>query len=190
MPLYLPKNLAGLAALASRDPGRYALQALRVSDAGDGLYRVEVSDGRRLAIVRGPSAPAGYPALETAGNGAASVLVSVADWKSAFRLGGKDRPVGLAATPDALTLAVGDQAIVGKPVEGRFPPVDTVLPASGPLVQFRVDPALLAGLLHAAAALEPEAGVSLLFYGKEKPLGLMCRNGEGQAFDALLVLLR
>ena len=66
MLLYFPRNLAGLVALASRHEGRYATGALHVLDPGDGTYRVEVTDGRRLAIVRGPNAGACYPVLADA----------------------------------------------------------------------------------------------------------------------------
>jgi hypothetical protein len=52
-----------------------------------------------------------------------------------------------------------------------------------------VDPALLAGLLLAAAALDPTSGVGLLFYGSDKPLGVIGHNGGGQFFDGLLMPL-
>jgi hypothetical protein len=189
MPLYFPKNIAGLAMLGSKNSTSYALGALRVIDPGDGTYRVEVTDGRRLAIVRGPCAKANYPALENATNGASQVLVSAEDWKNAFRLGGKGHVVGLAAAEETLTLAVLDQALVGKPLEGRFPPVDSVLPTSGALLRVQIDPSSLRGLLNVAAALEPDEGVALLYFGKDKPLGVMCRNSDGQTFDALIMPL-
>jgi hypothetical protein len=63
------------------------------------------------------------------------MLVPRDAWLQAFKLGDKRRPVGIGAGPDRLTLAVGDQSIqVSPPEEGRFPPVDGVLPPHGPLL--------------------------------------------------------
>jgi hypothetical protein len=59
----------------------------------------------------------------------------------------------------------------------------------GPLVAVRLDPALLIPLLKAAAALGPENGVELLYYGRGKPLGLRARNASGQTFDGLMMPL-
>ncbi len=52
-----------------------------------------------------------------------------------------------------------------------------------------MDPTLLAGLLAAAAALEPVGGVELLFYSRTAPLGVAGRNAAGQFFDGLLMPL-
>lgn len=133
MPLYFPRNLAGLVNVASRDFGRYALQAVHVLDPGDGLYRVEATDGRRLAIIQGPIPKADYAHLEDCPDDTNDLLVSREDWVQAFRLGDKKSPVGLAAGQDSLTLAVGDHAIKAKPTDGRFPDVRSVLPKHGPV---------------------------------------------------------
>lgn len=188
MPLFLPKNLASLAALAAKESTRFAMTAVRVLDLG-GAYRCEVTDGRRLMVVRGPSEAQDYPALEDAPNGAAEVLVPAADWRGAFRLGGKSRPVGLAVGDGRFVLAVGDQAVTGSPPDKRFPDADGVLPRRAAVLAVALDPALLAGLLQVAAALEPEGGVKLLYYGPGKPVGLIAHNDQGQYLDALVMPL-
>ncbi len=190
MLLYLPRTLVCLGALPTRDASRYALQAVRVRDPGGGLYRAEATDGRLLAVLRGPIPDADYPALDghdPAGGG--EVLVGRDDWQRAFRLGDKARPVGLAATGGELVLAVGDQALTATPAEGRYPDVDQVLPRHGPLVAVRLDPQLLGALLKVAAAVNPDGGVDLLYYGPGKPVGLMTCTDDGHAFDGLLMPL-
>jgi DNA polymerase III sliding clamp (beta) subunit (PCNA family) len=188
--LYLPRHLACLAALAARDPARYGPEAVRVRDPGGGLYRAEATDGRLLAILRGPIPDADYPALDGHDPGeGAEVLVAREDWQRAFRLGDKARPVGLAVSEGELVLAVGDQALTVQPAEGRYPDVDQVLPRHGPLVAERLDPQVLAALLKVAAAVNPGGGVDLLYYGPGKPLGLMTRTDDGHAFDGLLMPL-
>jgi DNA polymerase III sliding clamp (beta) subunit (PCNA family) len=189
MPVFLPKNLAHLANVAARDSARFAVNALRVHDLGRGSeYRVEATDGKRLAVVRGPCPQAQYPALPD-GADTPDVLVPVADWKSAFRLGGKQRPVGLAAEGPTFTLAVGDQSLTGSAPEGRFPDFDVVLPRTPAPIAFTVDLQLLIGLLQAAAALEPAGGVKVLFWSPAKPVGLTAKTAQGQFFDGLLMPL-
>ena len=190
MPVYLPRNLAGMVALASRSQGRYLTGSIRVRDPGNGLYRAEATDGRILAIVQGPIPEADYPALQGGGEGTAEMLVPRDAWVQAFKLGDKRRPVGISADADHITLAVGDQSVqVPSPEEGRFPDVDGVIPQHGPLVAVRVKPELLIELLKLAGAISPEQGVSLLYFGKGKPLGLSTGNDQGQTFDALLMPL-
>jgi DNA polymerase III sliding clamp (beta) subunit (PCNA family) len=189
VPLYLPRNLAALATVAARDCGRYSLAAVRVKDPGGGLYRAEATDGKVLAIVQGPAPEACYPALEERPDGDAEVLIPRDDWQKAFRLGDRHRPVGLAAWGGEITLAVGDQALTTRPVDGRYPDVDQILPRHGALLAVRLDPGLLAELLKVATAVNPGGGVDLLFYGRGKPLGLMTRSNGGQTFDALIMPL-
>jgi hypothetical protein len=183
----LPRNLAALADVTGR--GRFAADAIRVGDSGTGLYRAEAANGKVVAIVQGAVADASYPNLDPPAGEASETLVSGDDWRRAFRLGDRTRPAGLAAGPDSLALAVGDQTLATRPLAERFPDVDSVLPKQGPLVAVRLDPSLLIPLLKAAAALGPENGVELLYYGRGKPLGLRARNAGGQAFDGLLMPL-
>jgi hypothetical protein len=192
MALYLPRNLAALATVAAKENPRYAVTGVRVLDPDDGTYRLEATDGRRLAIVRGSCLPEQEcPELQAAPNGATAAVVPRDDWQRAFKLAkGKDREpvVGFAASTDRFTFVSQGQVLTGTPQEGRWPPVDAVLPTRGPLVQFRVDPTLLASLLEVAGALGMEA-VEVLYYGKGKPLGLVAHNDAGQFFDGLIMPL-
>jgi hypothetical protein len=191
MRLYLPHNLAGLAQLAGGNSGRTALHAVRVRNPGGGLYRAEATDGRLLAVVQGPVPVAAYPALDEApDSGAADALVAKDDWRRAFGLGDRRRPVGLAADAEGgLTLAAGDQALTARACQSRYPDTDAMLPRHGPLVAVRLNPTLLGGLLKLAATLNPDGSVDLLFFGAGKPLGLVTRNDEGQTLDCLLMPL-
>jgi DNA polymerase III sliding clamp (beta) subunit (PCNA family) len=188
MPVFLPKNLAALANVAARDAGRYAANALRVLDLG-GAYRVEATDGRRLAVVRGPVKEESYPALDAVSQGAEEVLVPAADWRAGFKLGGKARSVGLAADDERFVLAVGEQAVTGAQLGDRFPDCSIVLPKKPAPFSFRIDPQMLIGLLQAAAALDPVNGVGVLYFGADKPVGLIAHNDAGQFFDGLLMPL-
>jgi hypothetical protein len=188
----LPRNLAGLAALANRESTRSATATVHVLDQQDGLYRVEVTDGRRLVIVQGP-VPEAPPHVELQDDqpDVLAALVAGQDWKAAFALkGGQERPV-LLAGGERLTFATGLQTYQTAAVEGRFPEVNRVLPGGAPLFAVLVDALLLAELLKVAAAFLPEGerGVQLLYYGKDKPLGICTRNEQGQVFDALIVPL-
>jgi hypothetical protein len=51
MPVFLPRNVSGLAAVAAMEATRYTLSCVRVSECPGGWYRLEATDGRRLAIV-------------------------------------------------------------------------------------------------------------------------------------------
>src|SRR5262245_8459444 len=119
MPLYLPRNVAGLVGLANRQATRFALDAVRVLDAGNGLYRVEATDGKALGIIQGPSAEAAYPLLEEHGEPGPELLVPGDAWRQAFKLGDKRRPVGIGLGAAGITLAVGDRAVQVCLADGR-----------------------------------------------------------------------
>jgi len=201
--IFLPKNLGSLATLAGDESQRYALAGVHVLDEGD-FYRCEVTDGRLLAIVCGPDARAStagrhitdeqQEAIEDAPGGDFDMIVPAGRWKEAFRQLPKDAALGLAAGEGVITLALPQAIARCSPVEGRWPNVDMVLPSTGPLVRIRVNPKTLSHLLEVAAAfaeaepMDPPA-VDLLFYGRDKPLGIVGKNHHGQTFDALLMPL-
>jgi hypothetical protein len=190
--LFFPRNVAALGRVAGREHGRFAVSAVHAIDIGDGHYRLEVTDGRRLAVLRGQSErPQGGAALD-AGLGGADVLVPLDSWCGAFRAKGKKGqalPVGLEADGPQFRLFAGEKVVTGSAPDGRFPDVSCVLPKRPALFSFRVDPLLLVELLRAAAALGPVNGVGVLYYGADKPVGLVASNDAGQFFDALLMPL-
>jgi hypothetical protein len=188
--LSFPRNLAALAAVADKADGRFATSAVHVLDLGGACYRVEATDGKRLAVVRGPCPPCPAPALTGLG-GAPDVLIPAKEWRAALRLGDRRTPaVALAAHDGKAVFASGEASqTVPLQADGRFPQVDAVLPQRRPLLAVRVHPGQLAGLLGVAQALEPEGGVALLYYGAGKPLGLAAHNDQGQYFDGLMMPL-
>src|SRR5262245_59166889 len=180
MPLYLPPNLAALAKVAGASP-RLALHGLRVVDLG-GAYRVEASDGRRLAVAQGQSTDRGYPPLDAVDEAPdhGPVLVPTDSWRAAFRLVDKHHPeVALAVGADGICFAGPSASQQLAPAEGPYPDVNTVLPTALPLVQVAVNAQLLAELLGVAAAFA-DAGNShrteLLYFGPGKSLGVSTRN--------------
>lgn len=196
MTLFIPKTLKALADLTA-ESGRYALAGIRVIDPGNGGYRLEATDGRRLLIAHGTSvAPTAgaketFASLEAVANSGIEAIISADDWRKAMRMGPKRFPaIGLVMNPDCITCAAGAETLSAKPLDGRFPDVNRVLPKTPPILRFCVDPKMLAGLLVAMAAIEPEGGITLLWYGPDKPLGLMAKNATQQLFlDALLMPL-
>ncbi len=193
MVLYLPRNLAALAKLTRDDP-RYALAGIHVLDPGDTTYRVEATDGRRLAVVRGNSNPdLDYPTLDVATPGTSQGIIPADVWEHCFRkLPGKDVPkdgcIGLALGESSFTFGTPSVAHQGSFLDGRYPAVDDVLPRALPVVEIVVNPKFLAGLLDVAVALGCER-VRLLYFGKEKLLGVSGHNESGQFLDGVLVPL-
>lgn len=201
--IFLPKNLGTLATLTRDESVRYTLAGVHVLDEGD-YYRCEVTDGRVLAIVCGPDACASVAgrhiteaqreASEEAPGGVFNVIVPAGRWKEAFRQLPKDGALGLAAGEGVITLALPEAVARCTPAEGRWPEVDNVLPPGGPLVRIRINPKTLAQLLEVAAAFaEPGPGeppvVDILWYGRDKPFGIVGKNHQGQTFDALMMPL-
>src|SRR5437868_8568396 len=100
----LPRDVAAPAKSTARENPGYAVTSVLVRDPGDGTYRLDATDGRRLAIVRGSSVDTqAYPQLQTVPDGAAECLVGRDDWQRAFKLGtprGRDMAIGFAASPE------------------------------------------------------------------------------------------
>src|SRR4051812_39858242 len=145
--IFLPKCLAQLAQLTAAGQGRYAMQALRLRELAGQHWRVEVSDGRPLAIVRGPSQPAAL-GLKAAGALpepealALEALVPTPEFVKALRAVPKDggrreeRRLGVLLAGPQVLLVSGDTVARVAPVEGRFPDVDSVLPKGPAPVSF------------------------------------------------------
>jgi hypothetical protein len=178
--------LGVLGALAPREDGRCP-PAVHVLDLGNNCYRAEVTDGRRLLIVRGKCRSdegAGIDPAPPAGE----LLIHATDWHAGFKLARKgQQAVALAADGAGFVLQAGGKEVRGQQLGGRFPPADVVLPKRGALVSVRVNAQLLAELLQVAvAALGPDGtSVDLLFYGRDQPLGVAGRT-EHDYLDALI----
>src|SRR5579883_1897452 len=112
MAIYLPRQLAPLGALVQKDSLRWATDAVHVIDPGDGTFRAEATDGRKLAVVRGPNDPADARTPPPAPNTAQEFLVPAELWRRGFRLGDKLCPkVVLAGSEREIVLACGGDTV-------------------------------------------------------------------------------
>jgi DNA polymerase III sliding clamp (beta) subunit (PCNA family) len=197
--LVLPKNLSRLSDLAATQIGKDAMNGVRVKEYEDS-YRLEVTDGRTLLVVRGPNVGADVGTatklaanLEDAPDGTFVGTIPAKEWGEAFKGTKKDDVVGLVMGDDGFAFAFGNQMLRGALVEGRYPNVDSVLPAQRPLASVAIDPKLLAELLLTMAPLVEK--VTLHFYHGEgrngflKPLGMTGHNEHGQFVDAIIMPL-
>jgi DNA polymerase III sliding clamp (beta) subunit (PCNA family) len=206
--VFLNKSLARLAQLAADDQTRYAMSGVRVIRYEGGYFRLVATDGRKLAVVQGPSAvspdnpPEGGAArltldsLAEAPDDLCDAVVPVGAWKQAFKLGPKDAPVGIAlGGAGVITVASGRASERHQALEGRYPDYETVLPKRVPLVRVRLDPAHLVALCQVVMALPSEdrdhPAVELLLYAANgtHPVGLMAKAAGGITFDALVMPL-
>jgi hypothetical protein len=187
--LILPRALGALGALAPRETLGRCPPAVHVLDLGGGCFRAEVSDGRRLLIVRGCCRPDEGAATDHALS-TGELLVPADDWRAGFRLAKKGQQgVALAADGEGFVLAAGGKEVRGRQHDGRFPPAASALPKRAALATVRVQALLLAKLLQVAGALDTGGGVDLLFFGRDHPLGIVGRTEEGDYIDALIAPL-
>jgi DNA polymerase III sliding clamp (beta) subunit (PCNA family) len=198
--ILLPANLASVTKCCAADT-RYALAAVRLMATEDG-YRVEATDGKRLARVDGDNAgdPARFPeipALISAPNGASEALIPAKIFAKACkdvntRLAGSEERRALAVRlgKEVSTLATIDEdggSLVRQPrnVEGRFPNTDAVLPTGKPVASITVDAALLAELLQVAAQFADQGYVTIDLFGKG-PARITGKNSS-QNFTGLIM---
>jgi hypothetical protein len=190
--IVLPKRFAGLFKLAGEHDARYSLRGLRLLEYAGDCYRIEVTDGRRLAIVRGPSEELNGLDLSDAPGGIYDFFVPTEKWKEVFRLCPNGGAVALCAGDGRVTLAThGGHRLVLPRDDPRTPDFDAVMPATPPLVRFTLRTDLLAGLVSVADTItDPERRhVEVLYYGPGKPVGLMCSGPCGHTLDALIMPL-
>lgn len=200
--IHLPRCCAAVTSLAAGERSKRVLTFVHVRQLADARWRVEATDGRALGVLHGPSSPTPEDldaalALPTPERLAAEALLPAAEIRRAFESlpkgrRGCDRTLGvLLARPQTMLVAGGTVARCACE-DGRFPDVDGVLPKGPALVSIRIDPELLAGLLRAAGAVAKTGerpGVELLWWGKDRPLGVACRGAAGVCFDGLLMPL-
>lgn len=202
---FLPRNLSVLSAVIARgETARYTMACVNLLLREDGWYRIEATDGRRLAVVQGPSTPPTVGAklieqlLEDAPNSAGSVLIKGSDWKEAFTLCKKGQPVGVKAGQKVVTFAGPGATRVCEPEEGRFPNVASIISdcnkaGAAPLAAgVAFNPENVIPILELAKALEMR--VELMGFRRakgdgESPMGLRGRNDQGQLLDCLVMPL-
>jgi hypothetical protein len=170
--LCLPRNLGKLAGLAAEAPGHYSLTAVRLEATPKG-YRVEVTDGRRLARVEGASLAPGnasppVASVADASDGQASVLVPAQAWADYFdniaeAAGGNGRQYAVASMgEDMTTLATVDRGRMNTRqipnLCGPYPNTDDAIPTGEPVAVVRLDARWLRELLEVAAAFADAGG--------------------------------
>jgi hypothetical protein len=193
-------NLKDVAALAaSTEHARFgATTCVKLIDQRNGLYRLEATDGRVLAVVQGPDgrddAARDNPLLgsEDLAPEVFEALIPAEDFKHALGLDKKARLVAVSAQEHDLRFFTLTQQLAARQGEGRFPEVGRVIPDRLPLFSVRVSIKLFQRILKLFQGFcaEGAEAVALHYHGKNAPLGFTARNAEtGQTLDALLVPL-
>jgi len=189
--IYLHRNLKGLATIASKDSARYALSYVKLCAVGNG-YRVEATDGRRLAIVQGV-----FPSVAERQAEEWAVLIPQSKWSEAMAMGpdGAIRlPIAVERTANGVVMQRGTETVTVVQDNGlRFPSTDTVRPKNAPLAEVTLNVALLISLLEVCQQIQGKihkyGSVTLKYFGQGIPIGLSARGGPNneQTFDALLM---
>lgn len=200
MLMNLPRNLAALCKVATREDLKFATTCIHLLDEGNGLYRAEATDGRVLAIIMGPfDAEAIAPAYQRPfeADAVSEVLLPAKEFgKAVSKCKATEGPQGRFQLSDLLLLTNGlnvgvcgqDGTMVLHAGSGRFPNTDMVIPKRSPLLRIPLNPKHLITLLQAAQAVN-EDRVEVLYYKPGLPLGVIAVNEHGQAFDGLIVPL-
>jgi len=200
MLLFIPRSLCALKRVAAKaEHARYgATTGIRITLAS-GLYRAEATDGRRAIIVQGlvPIEDPPWPGFKEVPDDACEAIVLPKDLERACKVGdqfvqSRFDMVGMATVGSEVYLGLGNDVINTRPVEGRFPQIDNVMPKKRPMFTFRIDPKLTAETLLTMAELLPDdaRGVQCFCYGDGYPLGFCAQNPEnGMMIDGLVVPL-
>lgn len=204
MQVFLPAQVTALSKLAAETSRFGATTGLMVKEK-EGVVRIEATDGRCLGILQvenkwdEPPNPF-KPQIE--GDELASVilpLVNELQRENGYRVTktkvldafkGKDKEfVGLVTKDGSIYLGTDSMPI--RPVDGRFPNVDQLFEKQKPLFTITFDPNIMIRVIEAARSIgtATESGVTLIYYGADKPIGISCKSGEGMFFDGLVVPL-
>lgn len=191
--ILIPKSAHLLASLVSHDALRHFCGAVHVQELEDpsgGLcFRAEATDGRKLAIIRGPSNLPSVLPESVPDPVALEGLIPAKAFKEAMGLVPKDGKLAVAFGPNEVMMVAGETVFRTALADGRFPPVDAVLPQKPARFSVRVDPKLLIEVLRAAMEVTDfdHPGVQLLFWDADRPIGITAEGYAGLTFDALLM---
>jgi hypothetical protein len=213
MLVVLPVSVGSVVDFCAKGEARYsATIGVRVVDCQNHLWRVEATDGRFCGVVQGENEiPDKLEAIHLSASDAPDpelvndAVVPAKEWKAIFA--GKDgdrvavwsdgKSVILRRFDSKFPVQVIKQMhMLG--VEGRFPPVNNVMPARGPTIELVVDAQLLGKALAAAADILAngygKASVVLGFYavdGNGTLIGISGKRSDEPAivFDGLVVPL-
>lgn len=191
--LTIPRNLAALEKIASKDAVRYALDCIQLRETESG-YAAAATDGRRLALVTGPSestSEAQQARLANAPNSGIEAYVPAKEFAKALKAMPKDKVPAGVISADGLTLTIADDntssTITCK--EGRFPNYYEV--ATKPILKIKVNAKMLCELLQAAAAFtdDYDSNVEIGITTRDKPIWVKAKNSTGQLFEGLIMPL-
>lgn len=209
----LPTNLAPLADIADDQPGtRWAVTGVQVESFTDGTgWRATATDCKRLVRVTGPDIAKAdefpdLPGMSVAPNGATKGLIPAGRWKDFFRNAAKLtkksastlRAVAVKMGPDRVTLGATDgkdSPLTQTPVvEGRFPPVNDIMPGKlgVGLAVVNVDPALMAETLGAIAKMmdpEKREPVTMEIFGPDRPIHFSAEGANDTKIESILMPL-
>lgn len=200
MYLFIPRSLCALKRMVAKsEHARFGATTGIHLWTADGMYRAEATDGRRAIVVQGmvPETTPNWPGLKEVPDDAFETVLSPKDLEKGCKVGDEYLQktfgvIGMATKGSQVLMGVGEDCIVTRPLEGRFPDIQNVIPRKAPLYSVPVDPRLLAEALLTIADLLPEGsqGVDLFYYGEGFPIGLCAHNAEtGAMIDALVVPL-
>lgn len=197
--IYLPKAVSALAQLAARQSARYSMQGIRMRDLAGG-FRLDVTDGRAVAIVHGGCEPSEQDLeaadrisqTETLALEAVVPLETLVDCLKG--LGKTQRGVqrlAIQLQKDQAAMSYGDHVAYTQLVEGRFPDVDGILPKGPAPVRVYLNPDLLIKVLKAASEISKggpkNAVIELLYWKPGAPIGIATVGPDGLVFDALVM---
>ena len=145
--LLIPNKLGAIAKIAAKEAHpRYGVSGVKVMSYGDGTYRAEATDTRRLIICTGPAESAEdypvIPALASAPNGKIEGIIPAKEFAAACTTVKKyktHKPIlehlGLVFGENQTTLASTDLETTScntvRNVEGRWVPSNDILPTGG-----------------------------------------------------------
>jgi hypothetical protein len=204
------KKAASLTRTCARENARYALSRLNILKDGDAVI-VESTDGRIAARLRfrGSSAE-GIKIVGKAAMVEARTIRSLCrmaqerdhkDLRLKIEQTEKNAGKGVSGYDMVTSVAIvtldreGDRwspsARTEDEAEGHFPALNDVWPKKEPEVAFTIDPMRLALLLSLAAealggVCEP-LGVTIRFYGANKPIRVTSDKNQEVTFDAMLM---
>jgi DNA polymerase III sliding clamp (beta) subunit (PCNA family) len=202
----LPVNLGALSAVCAKESTKFCMTGVRLEVYPDESYRAVATDSKRLLIVEGPGEDERkfpkVPGLASAPNGAWNATIDAKAWKTTFGAADKMtkgrycsvRHVGVVMGENVTTFGMGngDETQVAQPrnLEGRYPPIDAILPTVEPEFKISVSAARLASLLEVMTKYcDPSSDdrVTLEFHGAAKPMVVKCQNPNGQKAVGLLM---
>lgn len=211
--LLLPRDFGGIAALCATDSVRYALKSVRLQiDQEKQQVVAYATDGRFLGkltapLVTGEEFPGDGVAWSAADAGMLEAAVPARQWTEAFKMvpttresNGKPIIENLAVSLGVNTVTMGAtnletvRTITARQEEGRFPPVEEVLPKASPVFSAWVDPLYLAQLLSVVRSCgivnDDNRGVELRCYGPNMPLEVRGANRDtGMRFRGIIMPL-